>query len=862
MIALFAKRSATQVVLAVALLFATTRELSATAIDWSSLKDAQAAGITRVQDKSASAVYNNAVTITFNNPTASGNTLVVAVSNYYSSSPPSSISDSFGNTWSTAVNYASGSRIVVFYASDIVGGSNHQLTVSASGPDYYVVTAIEYSGLLGTNVVDVTAGGRTAANIYSSGAVNISHPEELLLGVHHVWNPTASLLPDAPWSTVASSSDNVYHQHHVQDRIVSSGGSYASTGTIADWLDTQSVIVAFKGLSAGVPAPTISAFSANSTTLQKGESTSLSWSTDGATTVTIAPVGQVASSGTIVVNPSTTTIYTLTATNSGGSVSASSTVTVGDVGTGEGSWIAICSGNPSNCPPGESYPYFATFNYAMPYAASRGTLLYWGMYNNPETIFSNAMWEYHVSTHSFNRLSWTGSSTYETCEQPFPPYQDGHAMSYFQYDSRRDKVFITALLCSNYLLHHTWTMDATTLAWSELLNGGNPVYPGDLVDAAFVYDPVHDTYIAYGTNNTLLHFDPRNNIWVDDTNRQTGDIPMQGPSYGLGKLLFNTADRNVYFFGGLSTADAQGAQNDLYRFDPEILKWTRINPAGDVKPPKEASLYPWLIYDTVRNRLVQYVDVGNMWQYSFATNTWTQLNIAGGPSIPRDSVGERQYFSGLAGYDPEQDTMVIMELGANDNNINASTDVWELSFKSSTTVMPAIDSFTAQPASIVAGQTSTLSWNVSNAGTVSIDQGIGAVTGNTLTLSPASTTTYTLTAANGNGSATRAVTLSVSPDTTVPSIPLNLTATSISRSQINLSWTASADNVGVAGYKIERCQSSNCTNFVQIATTSATSYPSTGLKANVAYRYRVRAYDAAGNNSGYSVIATATTKKR
>src|SRR5467141_311440 len=42
------------------------------------------------------------------------------------------------------------------------------------------------------------------------------------------------------------------------------------------------------------------------------------------------------------------------------------------------------------------------------------------------------------------------------------------------------------------------------------------------------------------------------------------------------------------------------------------------------------------------------------------------------------------------------------------------------------------------------------------------------------------------------------------PDTTPPTAPTNLTATAASATQINLSWTASTDNVGVTGYRVER----------------------------------------------------------
>jgi subtilase family serine protease len=62
---------------------------------------------------------------------------------------------------------------------------------------------------------------------------------------------------------------------------------------------------------------------------------------------------------------------------------------------------------------------------------------------------------------------------------------------------------------------------------------------------------------------------------------------------------------------------------------------------------------------------------------------------------------------------------------------------------------PVINSFNAAPAGIAAGAASTLSWEVSNAVAVTINQGVGSVglTG-TRVVSPAVTTTYTLTAAN------------------------------------------------------------------------------------------------------------------
>jgi chitodextrinase len=95
-------------------------------------------------------------------------------------------------------------------------------------------------------------------------------------------------------------------------------------------------------------------------------------------------------------------------------------------------------------------------------------------------------------------------------------------------------------------------------------------------------------------------------------------------------------------------------------------------------------------------------------------------------------------------------------------------------------------------------------------------------------------------------------------DAQAPTAPENLTATAVSSSQINLSWSASTDNVGVTGYLVER-QGPGSTGFAQVGTTAGTTYNDTGLVAGTNYSYRVRATDATGNLSAYSAVASATT---
>jgi chitodextrinase len=111
----------------------------------------------------------------------------------------------------------------------------------------------------------------------------------------------------------------------------------------------------------------------------------------------------------------------------------------------------------------------------------------------------------------------------------------------------------------------------------------------------------------------------------------------------------------------------------------------------------------------------------------------------------------------------------------------------------------------------------------------------------------------------GGYSGTASATTLATSDTQPPTAPSNLSATALSSSQINLTWTASTDNVGVTGYRVERCQAAGCSTFAQVGTPTTTSYSDAGLTASTSYSYRVRATDGAGNFGLYSSVAGGTT---
>src|SRR6058998_2540166 len=129
-------------------------------------------------------------------------------------------------------------------------------------------------------------------------------------------------------------------------------------------------------------------------------------------------------------------------------------------------------------------------------------------------------------------------------------------------------------------------------------------------------------------------------------------------------------------------------------------------------------------------------------------------------------------------------------------------------------------------------------------------------------LTHTTTYTYRISALNSVGpsstsNSASATTLAVAP--TSPSAP---TAAPVSSSQINLSWTAPADNGGsaITGYKIERSTDGGSTWTTLVANTAspATAYSDTGLTHTTTYTYRVSAINSVGTGSPSS-SASATT---
>ena len=150
---------------------------------------------------------------------------------------------------------------------------------------------------------------------------------------------------------------------------------------------------------------------------------------------------------------------------------------------------------------------------------------------------------------------------------------------------------------------------------------------------------------------------------------------------------------------------------------------------------------------------------------------------------------------------------------------------------------------------VTPGGVTTLSLGASQTYTITPNTGYTIATltvdGNSIT--PAASYSFS------NVQADHTISAIFSADTTAPSVPADLSASAISATQVNLTWTASTDDTAVTGYRVYR-------NGTQVATSVTNSYSDSGLTASTQYAYTVAAYDAAGNVSTHCVAVNVTTQ--
>lgn len=310
----------------------------------------------------------------------------------------------------------------------------------------------------------------------------------------------------------------------------------------------------------------------------------------------------------------------------------------------------------------------------------------------------------------------------------------------------------------------------------------------------------------------------------------------------------------MFVFGGAS-APCGFFTNDTWTFSFSSMAWQKRNPSG---PIPEGNYGRVTAYNPTTQKVYIH-DQTTLYSYSYESNQYTALaNYTIGQEMTGVFDSKRQLFvlvgngavyaydvsassnyqrqtwntsggspivsannPGVA-YDPVTDRIVGWDGGNTVYSLDPTTKVWT-------------------PMTFAGGPGSALANGTFKRWAYSASSGVFVV------VNSVDSNAFSLRLAAGSGSPPPA-------DTSAPTAPTNVAGSAISSSQINLTWTASTDNVGVTGYSISR-------NGTQVGTTTTTSYSDTGLSASTTYVYTVSASDAAGNISSASSGSGVTTQQ-
>jgi N-acetylneuraminic acid mutarotase len=215
-------------------------------------------------------------------------------------------------------------------------------------------------------------------------------------------------------------------------------------------------------------------------------------------------------------------------------------------------------------------------------------------------------------------------------------------------------------------LDDTSAYDPITDSWSDLMPSGD--YPPASAYHAMAYDPVNDKAVLFGgwddfnaveLGGTYI-YDVAANTWAEVT--PTGASPSPRDSHAM---VYNPVNGLIYLFGGF---DDVGQLNDLWVYSVAENTWTEVLPGGG--PPAPRSTHAMAVDEATGQVLVfggydGDFPLGDLWAYDPAANMWTELTSTG--DTPADRSAVRMV------YDPVSGRMIVF--GGYDGEAELS-DTW------------------------------------------------------------------------------------------------------------------------------------------------------------------------------------------
>src|SRR4029077_9243695 len=190
-------------------------------------------------------------TVPLSYPTAqlSGDLNIVVVGWNDTAATVQSVKDSAGNSYSLAIGPTSGTalRQSIYYAANIVGGSNTVAGTFNQAAAYADIRILEYRGV---STLDVTAGASGNSATASSGAATTTVANELIFGANTV--ATTSTAGSGFTARIITSPDGDV----AEDKVVTTAGSNTATAPLSSSGPWAMQMVSFSAVSG--PAPSVS----------------------------------------------------------------------------------------------------------------------------------------------------------------------------------------------------------------------------------------------------------------------------------------------------------------------------------------------------------------------------------------------------------------------------------------------------------------------------------------------------------------------------------------------------------------------------------------------------------------------------
>jgi hypothetical protein len=187
-------------------------------------------------------------TLTFASAQVAGDTNIIVIGWSDATSNIVSITDSAGNVYQLAAPTTRGSAVsqAIYYASNIkaaAAGSNTLTVTFNTSAQYIDLRAAEYSGLA-ANPVDVTASATGTSATASTAAVTTTQDHELVFAAGTTWGTFIAAGTNFTNRLITIPDGDI-----MEDRFVTSKGSYSATASLAGSAAWVMQVVTFKASS-------------------------------------------------------------------------------------------------------------------------------------------------------------------------------------------------------------------------------------------------------------------------------------------------------------------------------------------------------------------------------------------------------------------------------------------------------------------------------------------------------------------------------------------------------------------------------------------------------------------------------------